>query len=229
MTATTTTADHAPTALLYGRTEGRIRRLGGFEKHHHVPDSHHDAAQSFVRRAGHPEVQAAAERLHADIRSLFGYKRREFDYSCEDGSALIKTPDFELEIRIDQSPADPKSYCLSTEVTRLHNESIAADPRFHQCFNHHCNRLRIEFPEAIDLEAKIDRIEDIDELAGCLDYAPDASEFELKLPALDLRIEVTASAMEFQLLTLANLAKLMEHSQKAFDILTAAGFSLRLS
>jgi len=225
-----TPAIHAhPTVLLRGETTGRIRRLGGFAKHHHVPDAHHDAAQAFVRRAGHPDVKATAERLHSDIRELFGYKRREFDYTCEDGSALIKTPAFDCEIRVDQCAELAKNYRLITEVPRLRDPGVAADPRFHQCFQAHCDHLAVNFPQAVDLEAKIDAIEDIPEIAPHLDYTPDASTFELKLPALDLHIHVSESAMTFRLLTLPDLAKLLDHSQKAFDILTQAGFDLKLA
>lgn len=220
--------DSSVSTRLTGSSTGRIRKLGGFCKHHHVPDSCSSAAQNFVRKVGHPQVESTAEGLHRDIRELFSYKRRELVYSCEDGSALIKTPDFDLEISVDQSEEDPKNYVLRSTINRLHNPQIAQDQRFHQCFGHHCDRLEIEFAQAIDLEAKIDRIEDIPELADCLDYAPDASSFDLKLPNLDLHIEVTESGMNFQLLTLSNLAKLLDHSQKAFEILTKADFGLKL-
>ncbi|NQY31982.1 MAG: hypothetical protein HRT56_02265 [Coraliomargarita sp.] len=89
--------------------------------------------------------------------------------------------------------------------------------------------MLVLFEQAVDLDSKIDRIEEIDSLADCLDYAPDASEFELKLPSLDLRISVTSTQMSFQLLTLSNLGKLLECSQKAFEILTEAGFGLKLA
>ncbi len=221
--------DCSVTTRLTGSSTGRIRKLGGFSKHHHVPDSCSAAAQSFVRKAGHPDVQSTAEALHRDMRELFGYKRRELDYSCEDGSALIKTTDFDLEICVDQSLEDPKNYDLNCTISRIHRAEIAQDSRFHQCFGYYCDRVDITFSQAIDLEAKIDRIEDIPELADCLDYAPDASNLELKLPQLDLRITITESGMNFQLLTLSNLAKLLDHSQKAFEILTEAGFGLKLA
>ena len=144
------------------------------------------------------------------------------------GFGRYENPDFDLEMRIDQAPLDPRNYVLTTAITQLRNDAIAADSRFHHCFNHHCNELVVYFTQAIDLEDKIDRIEAIDALAACLDYAPDASEFELRLPELDLQIRVTGTAMSFQLLGLSNLAKLLEHSQKAFEILTAAGFGLKL-
>lgn len=213
---------------IVGSTVGRVRKLGGYQKHHHVPDGHSDAAQAFIRKAGQPDVKAAADSLYADIRNLFSYKRREFDYSCEDGLAWIKTPDFDLQIRVDQFSEDPKNYLLTTEIMALHSESIAADARLHDCFNHQCDQLIVEFASPIQVEDKIDAIEDIPELADALSYEPDGSAFELKLPKLDLLIQVNESNMTFRLLTLRNLGKLLDHSQKAFDILASAQFGLRL-
>lgn len=221
---------HAPESQsrIVGSTVGRVRRLAGYQKHHHVPDAHSEATQSFVRKIGQPDVKEAADGLFDDIRNLFGYKRREFDYTCEDGFAWIKTPDFDLQIRIDQCPEDPKNYLLTTEIVALHTESIAADERLHSCFSHHCDQLVVEFASPIQVEEKIDALEDIPELADAMSYEPDGSAFELKLPKLDLLIEINESAMTFSLLTQRDLGKLLNHSQKAFDILASAEFSLRL-
>ncbi|MGZ0708349.1 hypothetical protein ACWPKO_08425 [Coraliomargarita sp. W4R53] len=193
-----------------------------------MPEGHSDAAQNFVRKAGHPDVKSAADDLYADIRHLFSYKRREFDYTCEDGFAWIKTPDFDLQIKVDQCPDDPKNYLLTTEIVALRTESIAADERLHACFSHHCDQLVVEFASPIQVEDKIDLLEDIPELAAALSYEPDGSAFELKLPKLDLLIQVNESDMTFSLLTLRDLGKLLDHSQKAFDILASAKFGLRL-
>jgi hypothetical protein len=213
---------------IVGTTVGRVRRLGGYQKHHHVPDHHSDAAQNFIRKAGQPDVKAAADQLYSDIRNLFGYKRREFDYSCEDGFAWIKTPDFDLQIYIDQNPEDPKNYQLTTEIVALHTTGIAADPRLHDCFTHHCDQVVIEFACPVQVENKIDLFEDIPELAGALSYAPDGSSLELKLTKLDLLIQLNESTMTFSLLTQRKLGKLLEHSQKAFDILADAKLGLQL-
>ena len=173
-------------------------------------------------------MKQATDRLYADIRSLFAYKRREFAYTCEDGFGAIQTPDFNLHVHIDQCPGNAKNYQLSTEITALHTAEIARDQRFHSCFTHHCESLIVDFPTAIDIDAKIDAIEAIPAIADALDYQPDGSAFELKLVDLDLHIHVTPEQMRFQLLTLRNLGKLLEHSQQAFEILTAAGLGARL-
>lgn len=207
---------------IFGSVSGRVRKLSGYQKSHHLPDGHHAAAQAFIRKIGHGEVKTALDRLHADIRSLFGYKRKEFHYTCEDGFGCIKTPDFDLQIRIDQCQENAQNYLLTTEITALHNPEISDNPNFHSCFTHHCETLIVELPQAMDLNEKIDAIEAIPELADCLDYQPDGSSFELKLPALDLHIHFTECEITFQLLTLRDLRKLLKHSQQAFDILAQA-------
>jgi hypothetical protein len=220
--------EKAATVILRGQTQGRIRRLSGFLKHHHLPDSVGDATRAFVRRAGQEDVKALADALYRDIRESFGYKRKEFDYSCEDGQAWIKTPDFDAQLRVDQDEVSPKNYVLTTELVQLHTEAIASDPRLHSCFTAHCDQLIVAFPSPIHVADKIDAIEAIDALAEHLSYEPDASAFQLKLPELDLQIEVTAESMHFSLLTLRNLSKLIDHSQRAFEILTDCGFELKL-
>lgn len=213
---------------IVGSMPGRIRKLGGYQRHHHLPDGHTDAAQSFVRKIGQANVKETADSLFANIQSLFGYKRRDFDYTCEDGFAWIKTPDFDLQIRVDQCLKDPKNYLLTTEIVALHTEKITTDSNFHNCFTNHCDHLIVEFASPIQVEDKIDTLENIPELAKAMTYEPDGSAFELKLPKLDLNIYVDESAITFSLLTIRDLAKLLDHSQKAFDILACAEFGLRL-
>lgn len=169
-----------------------------------------------------------ADKLYGDIRAAFGYKRKDFDYSCEDGQAWIKTPDFDAQIQVDQDESSPKDYVITTELVQLHNDDIASDPRLHACFTAHCDQLIVTFPTPIHVADKIDVIEAIDALAEHLSYEPDASAFELKLSNLDLRIAVTTESMHFSLLTLHSLEKLLTQSQRAFEILTDCGFDLRL-
>ena len=213
---------------LIGSRLGRVSKLGGYQKHHHVPNGHTNATQNFVRKVGQVDVKEAADGLFTNIRNLFGYKRRDFDYTCEDGLAWIKAPDFDLQIRVDQCPHDPKNFLLTTEIIALHTETIVTDHRFHNCFTQHCDQLIFEFASAIQVQDKIDILEDIPELAKAMTYRPDGSAFELKLPKLDLHIQIDESNMTFSLLTLRDLGKLIDHSQKAFDILACAEFGLRL-
>lgn len=217
-----------PSVHLSGSVSGRIRKLSGFNSSHHVPDGYHDAAQAFVRRIGAEETQSLTRDLHTDLRQSMGYKRRDFDFREDDGFAAFNTPDFSLEIRLEQCKDDPKNYVREVRITELHNLEIAQNPEFIRIFNPLCNRLSIHFSEQLDLDSKIDALEAIPEIAAGLNYPPDASELELRLPELDLQIEITALVMCFQLLTFPDLRKLIEHSQRMLDILTEAGFDIRL-
>jgi hypothetical protein len=208
---------------------GRIRKLSGFKSGHHVPDAQHEAAENFVRRAGAEEVRELAQSIHGDLRREMGYKRREFDFRDEDGLACLNTTGFDLEIRIKQSEDDPKTYLLETRITQLRDATLAQNPVFLKIFNPLCHRLDIYFSEHLDLTDKIDALEAIPEVADGLDYPPDASSFELRLPSLDCLLQVTQSEMHFQLLTLPNLEKLLDHSQRILEILTTVGFDLRLA
>lgn len=221
-------SDHSKSSIS-GSVRGRIRRLKGFCKTHFVPDLQYEAAQDFVRKIGSEDVKALADRIYKDIRETFGYKRRDFAYSCHEGLAEIETPDFGAQVRIDQCPEDAKNYVLTTELHELYNEAIAANPALHACFNNHCDLLTIVFPSCVNVESKIDAIEDNAALAPFLSYEPDGSCFELKLPELDLHIQVDQNFMRFRLITRRDLSKLLDHSQRAFEILTEYNFDLRLN
>lgn len=216
-------------SFLRGVSAGRIRRLPGFWQGHFVPDACNDAARAFVRRTGHDTVRDLAERLHRDLRGVFGYKRREIDYGCDEGVARIATGLFEADLRIDQDPDAPDCYQLVTELRGLGGAPLAADPRLHACFNPHCDTVVVEFPGSLDVPAAIDRIEDIDGMRDSLDYPADAARFELRPPGLDLHITVTADHMTLQLLRRRDLARLIEASQRALDALAPAGLGLRLT
>ena len=88
---------------------------------------------------------------------------------------------------------------LDTDTT-----SIKKDERFIHCFNDHCDQIMITFPKVIDLSNIIDQIEEIEEFANYLDYAPDARSFDLKLNDQDLHIQVTEMQMSFRLITYPN-------------------------
>ena len=101
-------------AYIEGIVEGRVRRLPGFRSFHRVPDIYNQATRAFVRKVGAERVEQTAERLYRELRLGFHYKRRDCHYTCEGGSALIRTPHFELEVDLDLDPAEPRNYRLRT-------------------------------------------------------------------------------------------------------------------
>lgn len=213
-------------AYLIGSQHGKIRRLSGFRKGHRIPEDHFDAVQEFVRKIGAEEVRQQAEQLHAGLRSTFAYKRKQLEYVCELGVAAIKTPDFEVNIVVDQAAEDPAAFTLSTQVNAFQNAEILEAPGFASLFDPFCNRCVLEFDSALGLEEKIDAIEANDKLADFLDYEPDGSSFTLTLPNPSLRIVATPHSLTLSLPGQRNLRLLIAHSIAALASFANAGVNL---
>ncbi|MEM9026282.1 MAG: hypothetical protein AAGB06_05040 [Verrucomicrobiota bacterium] len=213
---------------LIGKTWGPIKKLQGFQKRHFVPDNHSDATQSFVRNVGGERIQQQSEALYQSIRLHFELKRKQLHYLCEGGYAQIESPHFIAEFYIDQDPADPAKFLETAQVIKMKTEGIAQDTRFHSCFNTYCDCLKVEFAAPLDLEQKIDDIEEIPLLESSLSYAPDASSVDLKLREVSLHIHIRPLFATFKIIGGRDLSRLLDHSQKTLELLAPAGFPKRI-
>lgn len=201
-----------------------IKKLPGYNKHHFVPDSFSDAAHGFVRAFGAERVKATADDLCLALRQHYELKRKQLNYHVKGGFAEIETPDFQIEIAVDQDAEDAAAFVESVTVVRFSDYPTIADPRFIHCLNPNCDEVLFEFPQGIVVEDKIDLVEDIDALVPFLDYPPDASSMELKIPEIDLRIAFSATQASFKLYGTRDLGRLVESTQKTLEILAPAGF-----
>ena len=205
---------------------GKIRRLSGFRKGHHVPEDHSDAANAFVRKAGQEVVKLQAETLYAALRSVFSYKRKQLEYVCEDGVAAIKTPEFDVNLSIGQDENQAADYALRTEITAFRKPEIVFESAFCSLFNPYCDRMVVEFEKAVDLECKIDAIEDKDSLRPFLEYEPDCSSFTLTIPRPSIKFHVTPHQLLITLPGTRDLRQLIEHCNSAFEAFASAGVNL---
>jgi len=213
-------------AQLEGTQYGNIRRLSGFRKGHRIPEDHFDAVHEFVRKIGQDEVKQQAETIHAAMRSVFSYKRKQLEYVCEDGVAAIKTPDFDVNLSIMQDEHNPADYALRTEITAFRNPEIVFDSGFCGIFNPYCDRMVVQFEKSVDLEAKIDAIEEKSTLRPFLDYEPDCSGFTLTIPQPNIRFQVSPHQMCITLPGTRDLRQLIEHCNTAFEAFASAGVNL---
>ncbi|MGB0371915.1 MAG: hypothetical protein ACPGN3_11305 [Opitutales bacterium] len=214
--------------LLFGESIGPVRKLAGYKKHHFVPDNHSDATQAFVRSVGSEKIKDLADTLFLTIRHHFELKRKQINYTCEDGYGYLATPDFTAELFIDQDPDNPAQYLETIQISQLHNEAIAQDPRLHACFDPHCDTLKIEFLGPINVEEKIDAIEDIPQLEQYLSYAPDGSFLDLKMREISLHLHIDSHSASFKLIGTRDLATLLTRSQETLNLLAPAGFPKRI-
>lgn len=211
-------------ARLRGTEDGRIRRLRGFLKgSHHEPDRHSPAAEAFVRKAGEADLEERAEALFRAIRTSFQFKRKDLAYTCEGGTAVIRTPNFTVTLWIEQDPEEARSYQIGIEVGALTSRSTVLGPEFIEVFRHHCDTVLIDFARTIDLEQTIDRLEESDRLAPLLDYAADASWLTLKVPEPAIELKILSHQASFSIPAGGDLRTLIEGTAALIEDLADAG------
>lgn len=182
--------------IIRGVQQGRVRQLKGFQKNiHREPDAHNAATESFIRKVGSAEVERQATELFQDLRHAFGYTRRELEYQCEGGSALLRTPHFTVSLLIEQDPETARLWNLTTDVSRFEDSSQLLEAPFLSVFQNRCCSFLLELPQPIDVAAQIDHIESNTELAAFLEYPPDASWLSLTLPPNSLQMRMTAHTL----------------------------------
>jgi len=203
-----------------------VRRLSGYLKTHRVPDQCSQAAEQFIKRVGQPELTEVSESVHASLRSCFGYKRKEMDYTAEEGLTVIKTPDFDVTLMLEQDIDDPARYTLSSRANEFRRPEVVTESSFAEAFGPVADTLAIEFPTSVDVEAKIDQIEEVPDLAKFLRYQPDGSSLTLELPEAGMRVHMDCDRMTFKLIGQRNLALLIENVEVTLETLFSSGMEL---
>ena len=211
-------------STLRGQRAGKVKRLSGFKKTHRAPDYHNSSTEAFVRKVGTADVKIQADAIHEEIRREFRYKRKDIDYTCDAGVAIIKTPDFDVSVMIEQDTTDSVSYTLTTEVSSIRRQEVVSEDGFSQIFSKYCDTLFIEFLGSIDVDAQIDAIEDVDELREILTYESDGSSLTLKFSLIEFH--VTAEGMALSSRSSMDLKALLEHINEVLVTLSDCDITL---
>ncbi len=215
-------------SCLTGEVRGRVRDLSGYSKPKSPLENHNDWERDFVEKAGAAEVTAQATEIFELLREAFRYKRKDLSFTNVASTASIKGPDFDVNISLSQDSEDAERYLLSTEVRSFRNPTVIDDPSFLAIFNKYCRRVVFELEANLDLESKIDAIEEIDALAKHLDYDPECTEFTLRLPGSGIVIHASGRQMVFALDSAGDLKLLLGNTQKAFEQLAGDSINLGL-
>ncbi|MEZ5277381.1 MAG: hypothetical protein R3F07_13445 [Opitutaceae bacterium] len=169
------------------------------------------------------EVEERAERLFREIRTGLGLKRKALAFSCEDGTAVIRTPGFTVTLWIDQDPDDPKAYRIGIEVGSITDSDLVRRKAFTGIFRLMCQSVVFDFPQAIDLEATIDRIEESDRLAPFLDYSADCSWLKLRVDGSAIEMTLQSHQARFSMPRGGDLEALIEGTAAILQDLESAG------
>lgn len=222
------TANPIVESCLAGEIRGRVRDLRGYSKPKSPLSNHNDWERDFVEKAGTAEVASQATEIFEQLREAFRYKRKDLSFTNVASTASIKGPDFDVNISLSQDPEDAEKYLISTEVRSFRNPTVIEDPNFLAIFTKYCKRVVFELEANLDLESKIDDIEEIDALAKHLDYDPECTEFTLRMPGSGIVIYASGKEMVFSLDSAGDLKLLLGNTQKAFSQLAGDSINLGL-
>ncbi len=177
--------------FLSGNVGGNVRSLKGFLPSHKVPKQVNGATEAFVSRIGSEDLKEYADDLFQELKSTFGFKRRDISMTDGDSSSSIITAAFTVNLWLGINPEDPSEYLITTEVTEIRDPSAIQSDGFNSVFSATFDSLTFQFGSKIDIEALIDAIEEIDdkELIS-VEYPADISTCSITISGLEAEIVV---------------------------------------
>jgi hypothetical protein len=145
---------------LRNETAARVKSLRGYRKFHRLPDRVNASALKFIADLAGEDIKADVDEKYAAVREQFGYKRRDVDASCDRGSGLVRTPDFEYSVSIAQAADDPTGVVWRREVSGIRTPEVVLGRPFANVFGDLFDTLVFEFVKPFDLETWVDRVEE---------------------------------------------------------------------
>ena len=213
---------------LLGGILGAISKLSGFHKRgHRVPDSINEMSRGFVQRIGATEVTEEAQRIYADLKREFKYKRADIVLDDDQGgSARITTPDFAANITIDIDPDDASKYELRTEVSDIRNPHAIDSAEFATVFDDCFDRVVFEFSGKLPVETLIDKLEECGDARGIeLDYPSSAKECSVTVPGFPTRLHFSSRTVTLAFKRQTSVENLLSALKSFPELTTSTGIT----
>lgn len=178
---------------LLGQQSQSVRSLSGFNKKtHKVPDRVSDATASFVARIASEEIEQDIHRTFAALRSAFKFKRADLDVTNRgDGTATIITPYFNYSIAVELDREQTSKVVFRRTVDAIKEPAFIFSAAFAEVFANVFDTVELDMPSVVELDAVIDRIEELDDDRIRLDYDPDVTYCRLHVAGVAGIITVT--------------------------------------
>ncbi len=187
-------ASQVPRFRLCGEVSERIKKLSGFKGHQRVPSDVSRYAESLLRDASSDEIAQDLEGVYRRLRDEFGLRRKELEMvGPEDGGGSVACPYFTYSVYVAQSPDDPSRAVFHREISDVTEPERLLTGEFSRAFEGVFGALRFTPPVRVDLEAFIDRMEELDEQLQSIDFDPEGTYCQLRLHGVDAAIRVTAT------------------------------------
>jgi hypothetical protein len=176
---------------------GSVRRLSGFRKTHRVPDDVNDATTSFVARIASDDIQQDLDDMHGKLTRAFKFKRVDLQVDGPiDGAGTIITPFFNYTVDVRLNSDDPSEVVWRRQVTDIKEPDQVFSEAFEDVLGKTFDTVAFTPPSRLDLQALIDRVEQIGDNRISIDYDPEATSCILSIEGVDGEIRVTRGTFE---------------------------------
>jgi len=202
--------DTARVALVRERIES-VKKLSGFRKGSRLPDAVNAATQKMVAQWALEELQADLDKVHAELRDAFKFKRLDLQVDGPiDGSGTIITPHFNYSCGVRLNPRDPSEVIWRREVVDLADAEQAASKPFAAVFEETFDTVSLAPSEPLDVAALIDRIEALEDSRVSLDYNRETTWCKITIRGIPGEIKVTKTTFDLVQNKPTNPKKLLE-------------------
>jgi len=202
--------DTARVALVRERIES-VKKLAGFRKGTRLPDVVSAATQKMVAQWALEELQADLDKVHAELRDAFKFKRLDLQVDGPiDGSGTIITPGFSYSCGVRLNPRDPSEVIWRREVVDLADADQAASKPFVAVFEETFDTVSLAPSEPLDVAALIDRIEALEDPRVSLDYDRETTWCKITIRGIAGEIKVAKTTFDLVQSKPTNPKKLLE-------------------
>ncbi len=169
-----------------------IKRLRGFQRHHHLPSFGGSSDLRFLAEITAVEMDEDLQKIFSSLRSAFGLKRRQMavtgpEFRC----GVIATPYFNYEITVETVEKDPSNILWRRAITGIRDPHQVFSDMFFAVFANQFNILEISTRDFFQIEAIVDQVEDAQSSDVSVNYDKDLNGCEIKIDQFNAIVEIT--------------------------------------
>lgn len=177
----------------------RVKTLAGFKAYHQVPDRAGPSGNKFLAKLALDDLRTDIDAAYNALRDGLGYKRKDLEASVEsDGTAFIRTPDFDYLITAVLDEDDPTLAVWRQELTNLSGVDVIRSAGFDAAFGATFDRLELQFGEPLDVDRVIDELEESPPAGAKVRAASDGSSCQITLSGFAGSVTLTARKMTIE-------------------------------
>lgn len=167
-----------------------VDSLIGFKRGHTVPTEVNSYTQSFVERAGAPDVEERVKERFAEIKKALSLTRTEIQKEDD----RIITKDFEYAIWCEQDNNDPGDAIIYEKLSGVSPDALEDDD-LNEMFDSSFDEMVLTPKKKINVDSVIDAIEALRSKEVLVEYDPDCKACVIRLRETDIEFEVRPTSV----------------------------------